>query len=353
MSMETLGNLFRLAFRDLTIAVLGALCLIVGLASVLLVAVHLLYLNSYESHISRAGDVHRVVVDLSSRSTGQPYELAFSSDAYAPLLESNYPQQIELIGRLTGFFRAMTFPDGGIRELDFHFADESILEIFEFDFLAGDRRALAAPYSLIVSRGFAERHFGTDAVVGETLLLNNSALTITGVFDDFPANTHLEFEAVVSADTGRRLFGDEFLNRSPWILFQDTRTYVRLYPGVSAAELERDLAGFVERYIPDDERLLAQQTGFRLGLQPIRRIHFDPREGGFNGINNSIRVTLLSLVVFAATILTLSFVNYLFLSVSRLIRRSREIAIRRVIGASRKDLVQQFVGESALVRSEE
>ena len=347
--METLGNLFRLAFRDVTIAVLGALCLIVGLASVLLVTVHLLYLNSYESHISRASDVYRVVVNLNSRSTGQPYELAFSSDAYAPLLESNYPQQIELTGKLTSFSRAMAFPDGETRELDFHFADESILEIFEFDFLEGDRRSLAMPYSIVVSRGFAERHFGNNEVVGATLLLNNSSLTVTGVFEDFPVNTHLQFEAVVSADTGRRLFGDEFLNRSPWILFQDTRTYIRLYPGTHASELVRDFDAFVERYIPDDERLLAQQARFRLDLQPIRQIHLNPREGGFNGVDNSIRTTLISLVVFAGTILTLAFVNYLFLSVSRLIRRSREIAIRRVIGASRRDLVQQFVGESAVV----
>lgn len=347
--METLGNLFRLAFRDVTIAVLGALCLIVGLASVLLVTVHLLYLNSYESHISRASDVYRVVVNLNSRSTGQPYELAFSSDAYAPLLKSNYPQQIELTGKLTSFSRAMAFPDGETRELDFHFADESILEIFEFDFLEGDRRSLAMPYSIVVSRGFAERHFGNNEVVGATLLLNNSSLTVTGVFEDFPVNTHLQFEAVVSADTGRRLFGDEFLNRSPWILFQDTRTYIRLYPGTHASELVRDFDAFVERYIPDDERLLAQQARFRLDLQPIRQIHLNPREGGFNGVDNSIRTTLISLVVFAGTILTLAFVNYLFLSVSRLIRRSREIAIRRVIGASRRDLVQQFVGESAVV----
>lgn len=349
MNFETLGNLFRLAFRDVTIAVLGILCLIVGLASVLAVAVHLLYLNSFESHIDRADDVHRLVVDLNSRSTGQPYELAFSSDAYTPLLESNYPDQIELIGRLSSFSRAVTFPDGEINDLDFHFVDESIVEIFEFDFLDGDRGALATPYSVIVSREFAESHFGANGAMGATLLLNNSALNVTGVFEDFPRNTHMKFDVVVSSETGRRLFGDEFMNRSPWILFQDTRTYVRLHPGVNAAELVRDFAGFVDRYIPDDECLLAQQTGFRLGLQPIRRIHIDPREGAFNGVDNSIRVTIVSLVVFASTILTLSFVNYLFLSVSRLIRRSREIAIRRVIGASRKDLVMQFIGESAVV----
>lgn len=347
--METLGNFFRLAFRDASIAVLGIICLIIGLASVLVVAVHLLYLNTFESHIVRSNDVYRVVVDLNSRSTGQPYELAFSADAYAPLLATTYPNQIETIGRLTSFSRAVGFPDGQTRTLDFHFADESILDIFEFGFIHADRLALNAPYSVVVSAAFAERYFGQLNAIGETLMLNDSALTVTGIFADFPRNTHLGFEMVVSSETGRRVFGERFMNRTPWIEFQDTRTYVRLYPGAEVTQLVRDLPNFVDRNIPDTERSLAQQAEFRLGLQPIRRIHIDPREGAFNGVDNSIRVTLISLLVFAITILTLAFVNYLFLSVSRLIRRSREIAIRRVIGASRKDLIVQFIGESALV----
>lgn len=265
------------------------------------------------------------------------------------MLEAEYPEQIELIAKLRSFSRAVTFPDGETRDLDFHFADESILEIFEFEFMAGDRQALSTPYSVVVSQSFAQRHFGLQSAVGAILELNNTPLTVTGVFEDPPANTHLAFNMAVSSDTGRRVFNDSFMNGEPWILFQDTRTYIRLYPGVNVSELVRDLERFVDRYIPDDERLLAQQTGFRLDLQPVRQIHISPREGGFDGVDNSVSTTLVSLVVFAATIITLAFVNYLFLSVSRLMRRSREIAIRRVVCASRKDLVKQFVGESGLV----
>lgn len=213
------------------------------------------------------------------------------------------------------------------------FADPSIFDILAVEFIDGNpKQALQAPQTIVVSESIARKYFGGTAVVGKILEIGFSSAAIEtkpyeiqGVFRDLPPNTHARFDFILPPEN------EQAWNEN-WS-WSEVSTYVTLSMGIKPSNLEAALAGVVKEHHQDGE-------GDRYLLEPITDIRLHALDG--NGRFGVVKFFVLLAII----ILLLAWFNYINLSTARFVERMKEVGIRKLIGASRRQLVLQFLTEA-------
>lgn len=225
-----------------------------------------------------------------------------------------------------------------------HFADSNIFELFTFPLLEGDPgTALNEPYEMVLSQEYAKKYFNTLDVVGKQLYLPEDSLayTITGVLADVPANTHLKFDMLGSFQT---LYEREQFIESWWSF--STWTYLELQdkvdPDVVASKIKRISANYIAE---QEEGSGYYQEYF---LQHLSDIHLTSDLRG-ELEPNSKKAYVLIFGAVGLFILIIAAINFMNLSTARSSKRAREIAVRKVSGAYKQQLIGQFLSESILM----
>jgi putative ABC transport system permease protein len=238
-------------------------------------------------------------------------------------------------------FREVTFKEEGI-----YFADPTFFNVFSFPLTQGNpTTALVETNAVVLSESMARKHFGKEDAMGKLIYLQQGNRSepklITGIFKDVSANSHLQVNFLLSY----KALGMEM--DAEWRGFQ-TYTYLLLSPQASPTALEAKFADFIQTYRGKD--LAAENAREELFLQPLQRIHLYSDLRNEISVNNSIR-TIYFLLIIAAFILLLAWVNYINLSTARSIERAKEVGVRKVVGASRWQLIRQFLTEALLLNS--
>ncbi|MDP2284508.1 MAG: ABC transporter permease, partial [Pseudohongiella sp.] len=343
-------NYLLVALRNLKkqpgFAAIKVLSLSLGLVCSLLVLMHVQYTSSYDKHFENWQNIYRVVTSL---TTDQRIESSWIAEGiYNPLVQDY--GQIEQSAKINNTPSGL-FAHGDISAPNVYtWVDPEFLQIFSFDFIQGDvTTALTDPNTVVLTERAATKYFGPEDPLGKILTFDNQAdLRVTGVIRDLPSNTHFAIEIMIGSPTGRQIFGETFMNSPAWAGFGGTMAYVVISDPASVEAIRADCPAFIERNVPDAQRDFLMGMEPVLDLEPLASIHLSPRQG-FSTPDNSRSLVLAALVTFASLILLSSCINFSNLSLSQMQQRGKETGVRKTLGATRADLLTQFLVESMLL----
>jgi putative ABC transport system permease protein len=343
-----LGNyalsLYRTLSRHRLYAALNTLGLALGIAVCTALFLVVRFETSFDRWIPDADKIVRI--NLIGTFPGRPPQEGASTQAVLlPALRQDYPQVVagarlwaQTVVVRTGERQAFE---------DVVLADPSIFDVFDLPFHAGEARsALPDLNSLVVSQEMARKYFGTENAVGRTLTLimdgQPRTYRVTAVLKDLPQNTHLKLGLIGRYDLSVVPSAREFLTRWGSSMLY---TYVKLRSPEDIAALNKGFAAFVDRRAHDaDSSYLHNLMTFR--AVPLTGIHFADAKVGEAFKPGADPLFVGALGVMGLVTLLIAIVNYVSLATARAGMRAREVAVRKVMGATRRALVAQFVGES-------
>jgi putative ABC transport system permease protein len=232
------------------------------------------------------------------------------------------------------------------QEPNIYFTDNGLFDVFSMGWIEGRKEdALVHPNSIVLTREMARKYFGDQPALGKALVFENTnVLKVTGVIDRMPANSDIQFDALVSFET---LYTTETPKAADFIrtnwLFNPAETYVRLRPGQDLAPVEAAMRTLTKKY--GDERV---QKAYYFSLQPLSEIHLHASDVEGNTSTNNITYIYIFAGI-ALLILLIANINFINLSNAQSLTRIAEIGIRKVSGAGSRQLLGQFLGEGLLV----
>ncbi len=342
-----LKNYLLTAFREIlknkTFSIIHIFGLSMGIAAFVLIMQYSLYELSYDRFYKNSEDIYRVRQDRYDKGRLSTTWAAGCS-AIGPALKKEFPEVLEY-GRLINISAIISIQENNFREDKMYAANNSFLTMLPITLLAGvDSTALIDPYTAVISESIARKYFGDINVTGKTFRLNkNNIFKITGVFKDIPANTHFKFNILFSWPTYVRWQGQDVETAWQWDGFY---TYVRLMKGTDIKAFEKKINDFTDKQTDADKAQYNQYARFI--LQPFKSIHLNSNLMFESEVNGDAK-TVYFLMIVAFLILIIAWVNYINLSTVKAIFRSREVAIRKISGALRIQLINQFIIESFLI----
>jgi len=323
-----------------------------GLGCCTLVFLYIQNELSFDNFHSNGNRIFRVIYEKESEGERRLY--SGTPAKLGEVLKNEYPEILNTvrIDKLSDRFKCyFRYNDKFFAEENFLLADPSIFEVFTFPLLKGNpENALGDPYSIVITEKMAEKYFGRQNPLGKVLTLSKGQswfwsgtektyeMKITGVAENVPRNSHFKFDIIGSFDCLDELYGYNYFEN--WKA-SNFATYVLLPKDYSPLELENKTKGIMMKY----KGILGQDE--ILKYFPLKNIHFHPELFiGFE-ITSDIKYVYFFTAI-ALIILLVACINYVNISVAKSIKRTKEVGIRKVVGASKADLVKQFLGESIM-----
>lgn len=341
-----LKNYWTVAWRNLwrnkTYSLLNILGLSVGMAvavMIMLWVVDELTYDRFHTKIDRIFRLHQ-----HQRYDGQMFTFYSMPPVLALNLKENFPEIKRAIRTNWGDEAMLSLGEKRFYEQGLA-VDTTFFETFTFPLAEGDiKEALANPYSIVISQEVAKKFFGETEAVGQWLKYNNrDAFQVTGVLEEMPENSTLKFEFLIPYHT--------FMKYSPWLDEtnwgnNNTPMYVELAEGASISTLNKKIQNVLRKHQdPDGTGNRPILFGFPLAKERLYGLW----EEGKNVGGRIDYVQWFSILAFF--VLFIACVNFMNLSTARAGRRSREIGIRKAVGAERGRIMSQFLGESILMSS--
>jgi len=350
-------NYLKIAYRNLVkykfISFINIFGLTVGLACCMLILTYILNELSYDKYQPNADRVYRVTrTFLNAETKAVSLTLSTISPPFAPLLKNDFGEIEDITRTISNGTTPMKYEEKMFNEDNVMFADDHFFNFFKADVVKGDpKRALADPYTLMMTEEIAKKYFGNDEPMNKMIRINLGNyfdFKVTGVYKTFPSNTHFHPDIMLSFNTlnDTLIYGAENL-RTNWGN-NSFFTYIRLPGHYDPKKLEKQFPAFVDKHMADQYTTIKPSQGTYLGLQKLTDIHLRSHTDYEAEENGDIkRVYIFSAI--ALFILLIACINYMNLSTSRSTLRAKEIGIRKVAGAERKEIVFQFLSESILV----
>jgi putative ABC transport system permease protein len=351
-SVVMFKNYLKIAFRSIQKqklnSFLNIIGLAVGIACSLLIIFHVKHELSYDRHFSKADRIYRLIDADSPAAKGW----ACTSPVVGLLIKDDIPE----IEQVTRFFYMQNLvvsyipQKGEVKRFDEDggfFTDPETISMFDLNFLQGDpERSLADVDSVVITASLAKKYFGLENPIGKTLLSDwPKPWKVTGVIEDLPSTTHFRFDFLVSLSTMYKYVNKGAMTSRGWNAFY---TYVVVDPNRSRENVEAKIPDFIAKFDKGRGESEREHNSRQLSLQPITDIHLNSQmEKEFGPNSNMAYVYIFSAI--ALFILLIAGVNFVNIATAYAFKRMKEVGIRKVVGAHKRQLVKQFLGESMLM----
>ncbi len=315
--------------------------LAIGMACCILILMYITTELSYDRYHTNADRIVRLGLD--ANMGGTTVVTPISNVPSAPTLIQTYPEVLDAARIRTVSKRAVQYEDKVFFENGILYADNSIFRVFTFPMLKGDSStALKPAYTVVLTEETALRYFGNTDPLGKILKFNNQYdFTVTGVMENVPKNSHFTFDMLCSFET---LYDLNRESMEEWFNF-NLYTYLLLSEGFDYRELEKKFPALVDKHMGNMLKALGGKINFF--LQPLTRIHLHSNMENEIRPNSSINYIYIFTAI-GLFILCIACINFMNLATARSSTRAKEVGMRKVVGAERKELIWQFFGESLI-----
>ncbi|MCB2207119.1 MAG: ABC transporter permease [Bacteroidetes bacterium] len=351
-------NYIKIAFRNLTryksFSLINILGLAIGLAASLLIALWVFDEISYDKYHEKSDQIYRVGRHINW--DGQILDVPVTGGIYAETLKDRIPEIIDF-SRVYPIELSLWNHANANQEERVMFCDKGFFNVFSFTFLRGDpQTALEEPYTVVLTKKAAIAYFGEEYPIDKTLEMEwndeRKKFRVTGIIEEIPSQSHFHFDVVASFETLEELMPERL---DTWVS-NYLYTYILLHPETNPEDLNPKLRGIVEEFIaPAYMAFLGEGATldnihdiFVITLRPIEDIHLNAKlMWEIEPQGNMTSVYIFSIV--SLLILLMACFNFMNLSTALGSKRAMEVGIRKTSGASRRELIAQFISESIII----
>jgi len=319
--------------------------LAIGLACCLMIAHYVQNEYSFDTYHEKVENIYRVVHHSSPDNLADRW--IWGNAPVGPALKSDFPEVLEKV-QFSG--RSDILLKNGqnvFQEGDTFYADASVFGVFSWPLQKGNpKTALEAPYSIVLTATTAKKYFGNEDPIGKPIegiggRANDGTYTVTGVMEDIPANSHFRFDALMSMSS--------FEQSRPGIFdawgYVDFYTYFLVSENFDQKAFQTKMPDFLDKHIDAEER---EAYYYNLSFEPLNEVYLHSKAARQPGVTGSLG-NIYIFIVIGLFILVVASINFMNLATARSLERAKEVGIRKVIGADRKGLIYQFLGESLIM----
>lgn len=339
-------NYFKTAWRNLwknkIYSAINITGLAVGLAACIIILLFVSYERSFDDfnkkNIYRLNEVQKFEGMVAAQ------KVALSMFPMAPTLKAEFPQIINYTRINAANNTPLNHGDKRVFIKKICFVDSTFLNMFDFKLLNGDRKSvLQKKNSIVLTKSTAAMFFGKEDPIGKVLVNydhDTTTLLVTGVLDDVPQNSQLQFDALVPFSTIER---PDWMNNwgGNWL-----NTYLELAPNTNIVAMEKKFPDYLKKHMSGDD-----WKHYELFLLPLKKVHGGANDIGLDNFNYQQfdeSYTNLFFII-ALIVLLIASINFMNLSTARSAERAREVGVRKSIGAFRWQLALQFISESIVL----
>jgi putative ABC transport system permease protein len=333
---------FKIAWRNLRknklYALINIVGLTVGVVSCLLIGIYIKHELSYDRFHENAGRIVRVTMDYSTSDA--PQKIAVTGTKVGPQFKRTFPEVADFV-RTIKSTKVIKYTDRVFEEKNVLFADSSFFKVFSFKLVNGNTRtALNAPDKIVISQTAAKKYFATEDPIGKVLKVGEKSFMVSAIAADAPTNSQIQFDFLIPF-TSLPYSKEEKWWEANYI------TYLLLKNEGQVSPLQKRITGYMNTVSKTELKMMGKQY-LTYHLEPLTSVHLHSNLPNAFEPNGSITyIYILSAV--ALLILLIACVNYINLAIAQSAGRGAEIGIRKVLGAAKTQLFNQFIGESVFI----